>query len=98
VAGSTARRTPEQVVTPYPVCATRAGFYGGQRIRPGQEFYLDAPEDFSATWMVKDPRDPRPAAPTPAAGKPAKAADLLGGEGDGGEQQPTGKADVFGDD
>jgi hypothetical protein len=123
VSGSTARRAPAPVVTAWPVRATHAGFYGGQRIRVGQEFYLESPEDFSEKWMERLSRvsEPGPAPVAPGsrdndgrllpiggvAGVPAvpavpappvvppesQAAHELAGV-----QQPTGKADVFGDD
>jgi len=35
------------------VTATARGFYGGNRIRIGQSFTLERPEDFSPKWMVR---------------------------------------------
>lgn len=35
------------------VIATQLGYYGNERQRPGKEFTLLKPQDFSARWMKK---------------------------------------------
>jgi len=41
------------------VQATRMGYYGDARRRPGDVFCLDRPEDFTPKWMKKiDPSTP----------------------------------------
>lgn len=94
---------------PMKVQATRLGYYGEQRRRPGDVFPLAKAQDFASTWMVEvPPETPDTSLPPSAALRKIhaalmqdktpmlqkNAADLEPEDED--ELQPTGAADVLG--
>jgi hypothetical protein len=67
------------------------GWYGGKRCRPGEEFFLFKPEDFSANWMevVKATQDQRNRVPMryrKAVGGKAPEPETVGAGGAGGKK------------
>ena len=84
VSGSTARGRRVPPPGSVPVWATKQLFYGGQRVRAGESFALEKPEDFSPKCMTKvDPEDGGEKADDVRAAEAAEAA------------KPTGERDVF---